>query len=95
MLSLEPMHRPLWVLLLFLFAATLRPEFGLAQTYPEVAVPETHVRLLRSPYGRQVEHQISIALPLGYAETVRSYPRATPKTGHLWTLENRPLTGRD
>ena len=22
-------------------------------------------------------------------------PRATPKTGHLWTLENRPLTGRD
>ena len=23
------------------------------------------------------------------------YPRATPKTGHLWTLENRPLTGRD
>ena len=23
------------------------------------------------------------------------YPRATPKTGHLWTRENRPLTGRD
>ena len=27
--------------------------------------------------------------------TVRNSPRATPKTGHLWTLENRPLTGRD
>ena len=23
------------------------------------------------------------------------WPRATPKTGHLWTLKNRPLTGRD
>ena len=29
------------------------------------------------------------------AQALTPDPRATPKTGHLWTLENRPLTGRD
>ena len=43
-----------------------------AQQYPEVSIPETNLRFLRSAQDR--EYQISVALPHGYQDSDAIYP---------------------
>ena len=64
----------LGVLLMSVTLIAVGAESSWAQTYPEAVIPETHLRLLRSSFGRQAEYQISVALPHGYADAERSYP---------------------
>ena len=67
---------PKWlgVLLMAVGLVAVSAESSWAQPYPEVVIPETHLRLLRSSFGRQAEYQLSVALPHGYGDTERAYP---------------------